>query len=262
MMWTIIGFGRTGHYLAQEIENIGGAWFGTKRQENKEAGIKSLDLSSIDTLPSMEELSQLFEGRVVVFLIPPSSYHSEVFQYLCNNLKTSAQLFVQVSSTSIFEKNHGEVFDETLPEFESERAKKVFEAENLFVDLAQSQSCPHFRIRSSGLFDDQNHPAYFLNKKEEISFTDKERLSLIHRRELARVILWVKENFADLPSVLNASYPTSQTKYHYYENLFKTLGLKSQLKVIPDNSSWRHIVPKLLINSGFKFQNDPNGFKA
>jgi len=198
--WFIVGLGWLGEALAIELARRGGDVRGTHR-------------SDCDLLT--QELPAL-EGGVLFLNTPPLPTLSPQ-TYLARLVRVRPERVVFISSTSVYGARCGEVDEASAPAPDTVGGEWLCEVE---AELRKKFAAKLLVVRPGGLIGGERHPVFHLQGRSGLS-GGNERVNLIHRADLIRIILKAP---AEL-TLVNAVAPAHPRKAEYYGAWAQKLSL-------------------------------------
>jgi len=219
MFIIILGLGRTGNYLGQLLTQSGYQVAGTTRDENK-----AKEMSDLGIIPvrwdSKNGTANLPEADVVVCAFPPNELYAVQMEAL--KMRYPSSRIIQISSTSVFGKDQGEVSENIRPKPDSSHQDVLLQAEDAILTHPLGQV-----VRAGGLYDDHQHPVQFLSGRENIA-DPQAPVNLIHRQDLAEILFDMIEQKIN-ERIIHAVNPNHPLKQDYYTKKAQDLGLKPPL---------------------------------
>lgn len=254
----IIGCGWLGKATAKIFLKNNWAVKGTVRSETSMS-----ELSKHNIVPfqyelgaSLNILNSFFNSlQLLIIAIPPGLKQNNATHYL-NNLKTlSFQIqenlpetvrIIFVSSTGVYPNSGGPYSENTIWQAASEKARYLWEAEQLFSSLPH-QTCV---LRLAGLVGGNREPVISLSKKESLEGGNL-AANLIHQQDAARLIHHLG-NLNELPTYLNGVFPQKIKKGDFYK--MKALQLQLPIPKFRDTEKTidRHIFSEIEIAFTYK----------
>lgn len=220
----IIGCGWLGKFAGQELSSSFGKVYGSYRSEETKKELDAvniepfkLDLATSDLRIPDEIVTSC---NTVIIAMPPFARQTpEIYgnklALIADQYSTDTR-FIFTSSTGVYPITEG-VYNE---EFECMDTNVICHAENELRNLVQDRLAV---LRLGGLFGTQRHPIKFLAGRE-MATNGSEPINLIHRKDIVRLMKHVlSENL--FPLLINVSFPLSETKQSYYDQIAKKNAL-------------------------------------
>lgn len=210
MFILILGLGRTGKHLSQLLLASNHQVAGTTRSQSK-----AKEFSNAGIIPyrwsASDGTSALPDADAVICAFPPTDTYP--IQLAALGVRYPKTPIIQISSTSVFSDNQGQV-DEATP---AQGKRLLIEAENEVLALELGRV-----VRAGGLYDENSHPVNFIAGKKQL--TDAP-VNLIHRQDLAEILNDVVSGKIT-EKVVHAVNPEHPLKSDYYKRKALERGLE------------------------------------
>ena len=218
---SIIGCGWLGLPLAKFLLAKGYKINGSTTSENKlqilkQEGIVPF-LVHLNPAISGNNLLDFFNTDLLIINIPPGR-NNLIDDYVLkmNNLKEvisewRVKKVIYISSTSVYPETNNWVNEDTEIDIQSEKALRMFTAEQVFVNNPKLQTTV---IRMAGLIGPHRHPGRFFGGKSDIP-DGLSPVNLIHLTDCVGLInTIIEQNFWN--KTINGVAPSHPTKQDFY----------------------------------------------
>lgn len=255
----VIGCGWLGFPLAKKTLSDGflvnGSTTSTiKLNQLEQSGINPF-LIQLDADAVIEGIQEFLNVDLIIINIPPGrhanglAFYLDKLVYLKNEiLKSVIKKIIFISSTSVYAENNSVQKEDSAVYGNSETAKRMLSAENIFVDLPDIETTI---IRMAGLIGPERHPGRFFAGKSNIP-NGLSRVNLIHLDDCIGIISKVIAD--DLwDEVFNGAAPSHPTKMDFYDLAsLKLYGKHADF--IAEKNEFKIIDSEKMISKGYQFK--------
>ncbi|MDA9555472.1 SDR family oxidoreductase [Pelobium sp.] len=260
---SVLGCGWLGLPLAKALKSAGFYVKGSTTAANKLEILASahIDPFLVQLNPNLEgdDIQLFLDADLLIINIPPGrhqgleSNYVDKMRHVANAVAASPiKKLIFVSSSSVYPENNAEVTEETEINSQSTSALSLFNAEEVFRNLAELQTTV---IRMSGLIGPNRHPGRFFGGKENIP-NGLAPVNLIHLNDCIGIIKIVIEK-GIWGETLNACSPNHPTKMDFY-SLASEKYNQSKAQFIPERQEFKIVSSqKLIAQYGYQYQH-PN----
>jgi len=214
---SILGCGWLGLPLAEHFISNGLSVKGSTTSASKvgvlsEAGILPFLFDISDTDANVRDF---FKADVLVIAIPPKKDFTDK---LLKWLPMMDMPVILISSTSVYGKTEGLITEMTPAAPETENAREMVAAENIFLGRGKSAV-----LRLGGLTGPDRHPVFHLAGRGNLADPEAP-VNLVHQIDAIRLIDKIIET--GKWEVFNGVYPEYSMRRDYYESEAKKRGLQ------------------------------------
>ena len=212
----IIGCGWLGFPLASHFVSKGYQVDGTSTSEGKLEKLRTAGINPyLVQLPEESDLSFLQDEGIVIINIPPQTrskgpdHHLKSIQALASHLQNNHKV-IYVSATSVYKEGGTAISEKAALDRESDRAKALWQVENLLKEKIGDQLCI---LRCGGLLGYDRIPGSYSSGKEVDSGNDK--VNYIHRDDAIGIIdaLIQQAPWGETFNVVAPKHPLKRTVY-------------------------------------------------
>lgn len=247
---SIVGAGWLGKDLGLHLMSQGYEVVVTKTNHEGVLALRKIGLNGIQfNVNDNLQLPEILKKEIIVITLPPSSArefsYAEVISSLITDLDSSTtSKIIFTSSTGVYSQKNG-YFDEESQLADSERAKKIVDAEKAIIENETN----HCILRLGGLAGIDRHPG---TRNSPHNLASNEAINLIFKADVIAAIQFAIEH--DLSGIYNAVAPEHPTRGDYYNSIYRKLNQAKRLENIIENPIKRIVVSDKLREAGFEFK--------
>jgi len=264
----IIGLGWLGYPLASFLNSRGYRAWGTTTSRRKLSHLRELGIEAypfkLEEEGVLGDLEHLLEESSALVLNIPPGLRNEAGGGFISRIRNFSNLLQQypslkllfVSSTSVFGRSQGSVWESSNPRPENASGAEILEAEGLLSSERPGTTI----LRPGGLIGGQRHPVLHLAGRKGLPNGD-DPVNLVQRSDLVRLMYWILQE-GHWGETVHAVYPDHPGKSDYYTAEARARGLVPPIYEPSPDDLGKIVLSTFASERGFSYQHPIRSEKA